>query len=121
MKLLLDMNLSPAWAPMLVSAGWEATHWSAVGAATAADADIMTWARVNGFTLITNDLDFSAILAATRAEGPSVIQVRGQDLSPNALGPTLLALLRTHSHTLESGAILTLDLRTARVRSLPLS
>lgn len=120
MKLLLDMNLSPAWTPILVSAGFEAAHWSAVGAATAADADIMAWVRVNGFTLITNDLDFSAILAATRAEGPSVLQVRGQDLSPGALGPTLLALLHSHSRILDAGAILTLDLRSARVRFLSL-
>jgi predicted nuclease of predicted toxin-antitoxin system len=121
MRLLLDMNLSPAWVPLLRSAGWETAHWSEVGAATAADVDIMAWAKAKGFTVITNDLDFSAILAATRAEGPSVVQIRAQDLSPAALGPTLLAVLRTHAHVLQAGAILTLDLRTARVRTLPLS
>ena len=57
----------------------------------------MAWAKGNGFTVITNDLDFSAILASTRGEGPSVVQIRAQDLSPAALGPTLLAVLRTHA------------------------
>jgi predicted nuclease of predicted toxin-antitoxin system len=42
----------------------------------------MAWAKGNGFTVITNDLDFSAILASTRGEGPSVVQIRAQDLSP---------------------------------------
>ncbi len=121
MKLLLDMNLSPAWVPLLGTAGWESAHWSTIGAVAAKDAEIMAWAKGNGFTVITNDLDFSAILASTRGEGPSVVQIRAQDLSPAALGPTLVAVLRTHAGVLEAGAIVTLDLRTARVRTLPLS
>jgi len=119
MKLLLDMNLSPTWVPVLRSAGWETSHWSAIGAATAPDAHIMAWARENGYTVITNDLDFSAILAATRAAGPSVVQIRGQDLAPDVLGQTLVAVLHSHAQVLEAGAILTLDLRTVRVRTLP--
>lgn len=114
------MNLSPAWVATLGNAGWKAAHWSEVGAATATDVEIMAWARAHEFVVVTNDLDFSAILASTRAEGPSVVQVRGQDLSPAALGPTLLEVLKLHLETLEAGAILTLDLRTARVRALPL-
>ena len=27
LRLLIDMNLSPAWAPVLRDAGFEATHW----------------------------------------------------------------------------------------------
>jgi predicted nuclease of predicted toxin-antitoxin system len=50
-----------------------------------------------------------------------VVQIRAQDLSPAALGPTLLAVLRTHAGVLEAGAVVTLDLRPARVRTLPLS
>jgi predicted nuclease of predicted toxin-antitoxin system len=69
---------------------------------------------------VTNDLDFSAILAATRGEGPSVVQIRAQDLSPQTLGPTLVSVLRRNSSALETGAILTVDLQHARVRSLPL-
>ena len=33
MKLLVDMNLSPAWSAMLRAAGWESEHWSRIGAA----------------------------------------------------------------------------------------
>ena len=33
-----------------------------------------------GFVVITNDLDFSAILAAGAVDGPSVVQIRTQDL-----------------------------------------
>ncbi|WP_058553943.1 DUF5615 family PIN-like protein [Thiohalocapsa sp. ML1] len=74
MNLLLDMNLSPAWKPLLEAHGWHTQHWSEVGAVNAADAEIMAWAKAHGCYVITNDLDFSAILAATWASGPSVVQ-----------------------------------------------
>ena len=79
MNLLLDMNLSPSWIPVLEARGWKATHWYSVGPVDAPDALIMRWAKEHGYCVVTNDLDFSAILAATRAEGPSVIQIRGQE------------------------------------------
>ncbi|MEA3277801.1 MAG: DUF5615 family PIN-like protein [Pseudomonadota bacterium] len=120
MKLLLDMNLSPGWVSVLEAQGWQTTHWYSVGPVDAPDAQIMLWAKERGYCIVTNDLDFSAILAATRAEGPSVIQIRGQDLSPKSLGPSLIGVLRQHERTLSEGAILTLDMRNARARSLPL-
>jgi predicted nuclease of predicted toxin-antitoxin system len=44
----------------------------------ASDADIMAWAKARDWCVITNDLDFSAILAATHADGPSIVQIRGK-------------------------------------------
>lgn len=55
MKLLVDMNLSPSWIERLAQHGFEAVHWSAIGAATAGDDEILSWARVNGFVLLTHD------------------------------------------------------------------
>lgn len=120
MKLLLDMNLSPAWVDILEAEGWETEHWHSVGEPNAPDAEIMVWARDHGYYVLTNDLDFSAILAATRAEGPSVVQIRAQDLAPATLAPTLVTVLRQYAPNLASGAILTLDARGSRVRALPL-
>ena len=120
MNLLLDMNLSPAWKPLLQGHGWHTRHWCEVGATNAADAEIMAWAKAHGYCVVTNDLDFSAILAATRASGPSVVQIRGQDLSPETLGATLLSVLDAERDILQRGAILTLDVRTARIRTLPI-
>ncbi len=34
MKLLVDMNLSPAWVDVLRQAGFEAIHWSEIGSPT---------------------------------------------------------------------------------------
>lgn len=31
-QIVVDMNLSPDWVPMLLSSyGWSATHWSTIG------------------------------------------------------------------------------------------
>lgn len=80
MKLLVDMNLSPRWAGMLADAGIEAAHWSTLGANNAPDSEIMAYARVNDYVVLTHDLDFSAILAATHGEKPSVVQIRAEDV-----------------------------------------
>jgi predicted nuclease of predicted toxin-antitoxin system len=119
MNLLLDMNLSPSWIAVLDAQGWTAKHWYSVGPMDAPDVHIMRWAKEHGYCVVTN-LDFSAILAATRAEGPSVIQIRGQDLSPETLGKLLVDVLRDHESALLVGAILTVDARSARIRKLPL-
>ena len=78
------MNLSPGWVERLVNHGFEAVHWSTIGAETAPDVEILTWANEHHFVIITNDLDFSAILAAGAVDGPSVVQVRTQDLLSDA-------------------------------------
>jgi predicted nuclease of predicted toxin-antitoxin system len=35
------MNLSPEWQPLLQENGFEAVHWSAIGAGNAPDTEIM--------------------------------------------------------------------------------
>lgn len=119
MKIVIDMNLSPDWVKVLERAGWAAVHWSTVGDMRAADDVIMSWARENGFTVFTHDLDFGVLLALTRAESPSVIQVRTQDIFPDVLGDRLVKVLREHRSALEKGALLTVDEGKSRVRILP--
>jgi len=120
MKLLLDMNLSPLWVRFLEENGFEAIHWSTTGGPTATDAVIMAWARARGFVVVTHDLDFSAILTSTEAVGPSVIQVRTQDVLPDAIGSDVVRVLRDHSAALDEGAIVSVDELASRVRVLPI-
>jgi predicted nuclease of predicted toxin-antitoxin system len=120
MKLLVDMNLSPDWVAVLTQAGWETVHWSGFGNLRATDAEIMAWARQNGHVVFTHDLDFGTMLALTQAEGPSVIQVRTQDVTPAAIGKLVVAALRQFQTELEKGALIVLDEATVRARILPL-
>ncbi len=120
MKLLVDMNLSPDWVAVLTQAGWETAHWSGIGNLRAADSEIMAWARQHGHVVFTHDLDFGTLLALTQAEGPSVIQVRTQDVTPAAIGKLVINALRRFQTELEKGALIVLDEATVRARILPL-
>jgi predicted nuclease of predicted toxin-antitoxin system len=121
MKIVVDMNLSPDWVKVLEHAGWDTVHWSMVGDMRATDEVIMSWARENGYIVFTHDLDFGVLLALTRAESPSVIQVRTHDVFPQVLGDRLIKVLKEHQSVLEKGALLTVDEGRARVRILPFS
>jgi len=67
MRLLIDMNLSPELCARFSALGHEAVHWSSLGDYNAPDIAIMAHATANAFVVLTHDLDFGAILAATRA------------------------------------------------------
>ena len=120
MKLLVDMNLSPRWVGMLSEAGIEAAHWSMLGAHNARDSEIMAFGAANNYIVLTHDLDFSAILAATQGEKPSVVQIRAEDVSPDVIATQVIAALRQMATELEDGALLTIEPSRTRLRVLPL-
>jgi predicted nuclease of predicted toxin-antitoxin system len=120
MKVLVDMNLSPRWVTALQGAGIEACHWSAVGAPNAPDADVLRWTAENGFVLLTNDLDFGAILASSGANIPSVIQFRTEDLRPEVLAGRVASTIAQLTQALADGALVTIEPARERVRILPL-
>jgi len=120
MKFLIDMNLSPRWVEVFMAAGLEATHWSALGDPRATDRSILEWARSNGYIVFTHDLDFGAILAATQASGPSVLQIRAEKVLPEDAGDTVIATVHRFQDELEQGALISVDPERARARILPL-
>jgi predicted nuclease of predicted toxin-antitoxin system len=119
MKILIDMNLSPEWVEIFKQQDWDAIHWSEAGDIKATDKVIMEWAKERGYIVFTHDLDFGALLAATHSNGPSVIQVRTQDVMPQTLGSRLVQILQKYKTTLENGAFITVDEVRARVKILP--
>ncbi len=120
MKLLVDMNLSPKWISVLRDSGWEAVHWSAVGQSDARDLVIMAYAASNDYVVMTHDLDFGSILAATHGRKPSVVQIRTEEVSPGMIGKQVVAALRHTEPELAAGALLTIELDRTRLRLLPL-
>jgi predicted nuclease of predicted toxin-antitoxin system len=120
MKVLVDMNLSPGWVDFLTEAGFEAVHWVDVGEGNAPDSELMRWAVEHGYVVLTADLDFGAILAATQGRGPSVLQVRSDILTPRAIGGAVLAAIRQSRQELLDGALISVDTARARLRILPL-
>jgi predicted nuclease of predicted toxin-antitoxin system len=80
----------------------------------------MDWAKANGYVVFTHDLDFGMMLALTHDTGPSVIQVRAQNVLPGHLGPIVVAALRQYEESLANGALLVVEEGRNRVRILPL-
>jgi predicted nuclease of predicted toxin-antitoxin system len=120
MRLIIDMNLSPRWVQRFQAEGIEAAHWSALGAPTATDSQIMAYAAAHGCIVFTHDLDFGTILAASHGNKPSVVQVRAGNVTPEAIGHEVVTALRQLANELEDGALLTIDTSRARLRLLPL-
>lgn len=70
--------------------------------------------------MLTHDLDFGAILAATRALGPSVLQLRVRDPLPEVCAPTMLRVIARFERQLVQGALISVEPGRARARVLPL-
>jgi predicted nuclease of predicted toxin-antitoxin system len=120
MRILIDMNLSPEWVEEFKLYNIDAVHWSTVGKFDAPDVELMAWARDNDHIVFTHDLDFGTALALTKAEKPSVIQVRTQNVSVAYLSKMVIRTLENHIDFLEKGALIILDESKKRVRILPL-
>ncbi len=120
MKFLIDMNLSPDWVRIMEENGFEVIHWSQIGEPNATDKKIFNYARDNNFIVFTHDLDFGDILAATGAKSPSVIQIRTQDTSPNALNKLFLKAIKRFENHLNKGVLITIDPYRSRARILPI-
>lgn len=114
------MNLSPVWARVFQAVGHEAVHWSNVGPTTASDETIMEWARENRSVVFTHDLDYGALLYATKASSPSVIQLRCEDVRPASMQIAVLSALDALQGDLANGALVTIDPGKSRIRTLPL-
>ena len=118
--LLVDMNLSPDWVPVLQEHDWQAVHWSDVGDPRASDREIMDWAVARQYVVFTHDLDFGAVLALSHERGPSVLQVRAVNVLPDYLAGSVIAALTQHEADLSSGAVVVVDEGRSRVRVLPI-
>lgn len=70
--------------------------------------------------VFTHDLDFSALLFHTKANSPSVIQIRGEEIRPQEMAALVIHAVKESREALEKGALLTLDANRHRLIVLPL-
>lgn len=120
LRIVVDMNLSVEWAPLLTRAGWQTVHWSEIGDPRAEDTKIMAWALAERHVVLTHDLDFGTALALTHDVGPSVLQVRGRRILPEHMGQVILSALTRYETELLAGALVVIEESRSRVRILPL-
>lgn len=120
LRILVDMNLSPAWVEFFKVNNIEAIHWSNIGNIAEEDQAILSYAKEYNYVLFTNDLDFGSILAAGKLNTPSVIQIRTQDVLPAGIGNLIIASLKQYDNLLETGALISIDETKQRARILPI-
>jgi hypothetical protein len=80
----------------------------------------MDHARATNAVVLTRNPDFGAMLAAAGGRRPSVVQIRADRLSPEAIGPQVLLALGQLAGELAAGALVTLDTVRTLVALLPI-
>ena len=120
MKFLADMGISPKTVDFLQNLGHQAVHLHQEGLDRLSDAEILEKARLNGSILLTHDLDFGDLLAASEANLPSVIIFRLRNMRPERVNLHLRGILAQHAQDLEHGVIVTIAEGGIRIRHLPI-
>ena len=90
------------------------------GLCSGVDAEIAAYASEQGFVILTRDLDFGALLAASGLNRPSVLLLRGPHQFPRDAGERVLSVLREAAGDMEAGAFVTVDVNKTRVHILPI-
>ncbi len=121
MRFLADMGVSPLTVAALRRAGHDAVHLRDEELQRLSDELIFEKARRENRVVLTFDLDFSEIVARTRASLPSVILFRLRTARPDHVTGLLLRVLPEVGHRLAHGAVVTIEPAGYRWRPMPFS
>jgi len=121
MRFLADMGISPKTVAFLRGMGHEAAHLHEQGLDRLSDSAILEKARREGHVLLTHDLDFGELIAASGARLPSVVVFRLRNMQPDRINRYLQDVIAQHREALEQGAIVSVTEGQVRMRLLPLA
>ena len=121
MRFLIDMNLSPTVAVGLRSSGHDAVHVRDIGLSAASDPVVFRHAARDHRIVVTADLDFGDIVAASGTAIVSVLLLRLRDTSPAHSLQRLTAILPDAGDALAAGAVVIVAENRFRIRTLPIS
>lgn len=114
------MNISPLTVLALRSLGYAIIRVSEKLPIDAPDDAILEFARLENRVIITQDLDFSRLLATAKYHAPSLITLRLSDTAPNAVTKKLEAVIPLIENALHQGVAVTISDRAYRMRPLPI-
>jgi len=120
MRFLADMGISPRVVSALRERGHEAVHLQEEELGRMPDGDILAKARAERRVLLTHDLYFGELLAASGGNLPSVIIFRLRDMRAESVNSHLLSVLEKQSAALEKGVVCSVTELKVRIRSLPI-
>jgi len=120
MRFLADMGISPKTVAFLRGLGHDAVHLYEENLGRLEDPAILTKAREENRVLLTHDLDFGELIAASGAQLPSIVVFRLRNMRPERINRYLQSIIEQHKGLLEKGAIMSVTEGQIRVRALPL-
>jgi predicted nuclease of predicted toxin-antitoxin system len=120
MKFLADMGISPRIVDELRQNGYDAIHLQEQGLFRMSDGDILEKARQENRILLTHDLDFGELLAASGGSLPSVIIFRLKDMRSANVNRHLSGIIQQQTETLLNGVVISVTEKKIRVRALPI-
>ncbi|MFB6248675.1 MAG: DUF5615 family PIN-like protein [Salinibacter sp.] len=103
-RLLADVNISPLTVESLQDAGRDIIRVPGEPPPTASDEQILAFARRQERSAVTQDLDFSDLLALGGHGSPSLITIRVTDPAPQLVASRLLSVLPRIRNDLQTGA-----------------
>lgn len=121
MRFLADMGISPKTVGFLRDLGHEAGHLHQEGLDRLSDSEILGKALREGSIVLTHDLDFGDLLAASGAQLPTVIIFRLRNMHPDRVNLHLQNIISQHSKELDLGVIATVAEGGVRIRRLPMA
>ena len=113
------MNISPQTVSDLCRQGWNSVRVSDLIPDNSPDEDILELARRRGMVLLTQDLDFSKLIALGGYDSPSLVTLRMSITDPEIITRVLLEVFPNIERALREGFAVTIDDRGARARKLP--
>jgi predicted nuclease of predicted toxin-antitoxin system len=100
--------------------GHAADHLYEQGLERLSDTAILEKAQSEERVLLTHDLDFGELMAASGASLPSVVIFRLRSMKPDRVNRYLDEIIAQHQKMLEQGAIVSVTEGQIRVRALPI-
>ena len=118
-RLLADVHISPKTVADLQKQGYEIMRSSEFLPANAPDINILEFARTENWVVLTQDLDFSMLVALSRYSQPSLITLRLSSAKPDIVTQRLLDVLPQIEGALQEGSAITIQDDSIRIRKLP--
>jgi predicted nuclease of predicted toxin-antitoxin system len=120
MEYIADIHISPKTIQLLIDNGYRIRRVSDFLQCTASDSSILELAAKENKTIITQDLDFSAILAERSTNKPSIITLRLNDVKPLRVAKILQKVLPQIENEVTEGCIAIIEEDRIRIRKLPI-
>jgi predicted nuclease of predicted toxin-antitoxin system len=121
LKFIADIHISPLTVKALQRNGYDIIRITDKLPATSSDNEIVQLAYKEQAVIITQDLDFSAIIAQSGLNGPSVISLRVVNAKPNVVTQILSLVLPLIEADLAEGVIVSINEREYRIKKLPIA